>query len=64
MDKKIEKLPTASAGDVIHTGIKASLSAIPAFGGPGSELFTNIITPLTYSLKAGPGKMVDLFNFE
>ena len=45
MDMDIGDKPKPGAGDIIHTVVKASLSAIPIAGGPAAELFAAIITP-------------------
>ncbi|MBA7468120.1 hypothetical protein ES707_03361 [subsurface metagenome] len=45
MKKEMKKLPKPSAGDSLHTAIKAGLSAIPGLGGPAAELFNNVIIP-------------------
>jgi hypothetical protein len=37
--------PKMSSGDVVHTGVKTVLSAIPFIGGSAAELFSSIITP-------------------
>ncbi len=37
--------PERDASDVIHTVVKAGLSAIPIIGGPAAELFAAVVTP-------------------
>ena len=39
------KVPKQSKGDVVHTLVKAGLSAIPVVGGPAAELFQYVIQP-------------------
>lgn len=45
MDKKDFKKPEVSKGDIVHTSVKAVLSAIPLIGGPATELFSAIVAP-------------------
>jgi hypothetical protein len=46
MSQKKELIPPEpSFADLAHSLAKAALSAIPAFGGPASELFTMLIVP-------------------
>ena len=46
MTKKNKKIrPKAGVKDVAHTIAKASISAIPVFGGPAAEIFSAIIVP-------------------
>jgi hypothetical protein len=45
MTDRQDQPPTPSAGDTLHTLVKAGLSAIPIVGGPAAELFAYIIAP-------------------
>jgi hypothetical protein len=39
------KVPKETAGDHLHTLVRAGISAIPVVGGPGVELFQMVIAP-------------------
>jgi len=45
MTDRQEKCPSPTAGDTLHTLVKAGLSAIPIVGGPAAELFAYLIVP-------------------
>lgn len=45
MDKRISKIPTSNKGDVVHTLVKAGISAVPIAGGPAAEFFNLVIAP-------------------
>ncbi|MBA7622107.1 hypothetical protein ES703_29478 [subsurface metagenome] len=44
-ESAITKRPKRKASDVLHTVVKAGISAVPGVGGPANELFSLVIKP-------------------